>query len=347
MAQAQLESEVEFFRGYKYVLSNFFRFDLTFEGQKYHSVEQAYQVKKATIYGDEDAKRRILFTMNAHRAWLIGKDIKVDDKWSEKRVEVMRELLKAKLEQCPTYYRKLLSCKGLIVEAVPNQTFWSAGLEKEELVKLPRDQWPGENMLGKLHMELRDQIRKRKTEVIEPPKAKRAKKEEATEPETLFDQAMGTSDMFATQPFEESKQGTPRPQTVPASAANHFDIPQPFETAPTNSPDDDLWEKVSPEEDAAIAEFLNSVAADVDNNLEHNSEYLQFFSHFKMKCCWCTFEKELIPGKRFCKACDEQGRECRYCHRPMPEQFYKWHHTRCNSCFKKSEKQKAKRRLGL
>ena len=163
----------------------------------------------------------------------------------------------------------------------------------------------------------------------------------------LFDQTMGTSDMFETQPFEASKQGPSCPQTVPASAVNHFDMPQPFETAPNNSTDDDLWEKVSPEEDAAIAEFLNSVAADVDNNLEHNSEYLQFFSHFTMKCCWCTFEKELIPGKRFCKACDEQGRECRYCHRPMPEQFYKWHHTRCNSCFKKSEKQKAKRRWGL
>ena len=70
---------------------------------------------------------------------------------------------------------------------VSNQTFWSAGLEKEELVKLPRDQWPDKNMLGKLHMELRNQIRKRKSKVIEPPKAKRAKKEEATEPETLFD----------------------------------------------------------------------------------------------------------------------------------------------------------------
>ena len=241
------------------------------------------------MYGDEDAKRRILFTMNAHRAWLIGKDIKVDEEWTEKRVEVMRELLKAKLEQCPTYYRKLLSCKGLIVEAVPNQTFWSAGLEKEELVKLPRDQWPGENMLGKMHMELRDRIRKRKTEVIEPPKAKRTKKEgPTTEPETLFDQAMGTSDMFETQPFEELKQGPPRPQTVPANAANHFNTPQLFETAPNNSPAravDDLWQNVSPEEDAAIAEFLNSVAADVDNNLEHNSEYLQFFSHFTMK--WC------------------------------------------------------------
>ena len=191
----------------------------------------------------------------------------------------MSELLKAKLEQFPTYYRKLLSYKGLIVEAVHNQTFWSAGLEKEELVKLPQDQWPGENMLRKPHMELRDQIRKRKTEVTEQPKAKRAKTEEATEPETLFDQAMGTSDMFATQPFtpiEESKQGPPRPQTVPASAVTHFDIPQPFETTQTNSLDDDLLEKVLPEKDAAIAEFLTSVAADVDKNLEHKRKYIQF-----------------------------------------------------------------------
>ena len=89
--------------------------------------------------------------------------------------------------------------------------------------------------------------------MIKPPKAKRAKKEGPTEPETLFDQTMGTSDMFETQlftPIEESKQGPPRPQTVPTSAANHFDMPQPFETTPKNSPVeavDDLWEKVSPE----------------------------------------------------------------------------------------------------
>ena len=287
MAQKQIDSEVEFFRGYKYVLSNFFRFDLTFEGQKYHSVEQAYQVKKATIYGDEDAKRRILFTMNAGRAWVIGKEIKVNDEWPQKRVEVMRELLKAKLEQCQAYRRKLLSCKGLIVEAVPNQPFWSAGLEKEELMKIPREEWPGENMLGKLHMELRDQLRKRKTEVIEPPKAKRAKKEGTTEPETLFDQATGASDMFTTQPFapiEESKQGPPRPQTVPTSEADHFDMPQPFETAPTNSPVaavDDLWAKVPPEEDEAVAKLLESVAAEIDGKIEQNSEYLTFlsFSH--------------------------------------------------------------------
>ena len=97
-------------------------------------------------------------------------------------------------------------------------------------------------MLGKLHRELRDQIRKRKTEVIEQPTAKRVKKEEARELETLFDQAMGTGDMFETHPFkpiEESKQGPPRPEIVPASAANHFHMPQPCKTAPSTC----LWQQ--------------------------------------------------------------------------------------------------------
>ena len=347
MAQVQLESEVEFFRGYKYVLSNFFRFDLKFEGQRYHSVEQAYQAKKATVYGDEDAKRRIMFTTNAGKAWLIGKDIKVNDDWPQMRVEVMKELLKAKLEQCPTYYRKLLSCRGLIVEAVPNQLFWSAGMEKEELVKLSRDQWPGENKLGKLHMKLRDQIRKRKIEV-ELPKAKRPR-----------------TDGSNTSPSSDA----PRPEKIAASSADHFDSPTLFDlaansvnlfdtphplmpagepTPPPNSPEvDDVWAKVLPEEDDAIAQFLDSVAKEVDIKLEQNSEYKLFFYYFAMKCCWCTFERELIPGKQFCKGCGEQGRECNYCHRPMPDKFFKLHDTRCNSCFKKSEKQKNKRRLGV
>ena len=280
MAQAQIDSEVEFFRGYKYVLSNFYRFNLKFEGNVFNSVEQAYQFKKASVYGDEDAQHRIILSPNAGRAWVIGKEIKVDDEWPQKRVEVMRELLKAKLEQCPTYRRKLLSCKGLIVEAVPNQPFWSAGLEKEELMKMPREEWPGENMLGKLHMELRDQTRKRKAEVFESPKEKRAK-----ESEMLFDQSLEA--MFETQPFtpiEELKLQDSRPKTVSASEVDHFDIPQPFETAPTNSPVaavDDLWAKVPPEEDEAVAKFLESVAAEIDGKIEQNSEYPTFlsFSH--------------------------------------------------------------------
>lgn len=40
------------------------------------------------------------------------------------------------------------------------------------------------------------------------------------------------------------------------------------------------------------------------------------------KCNWCTKRKPLIPGKKFCQSCSENGRECRWCHRPLPERFY-------------------------
>ena len=101
MAQAQIDSKVEFFRGYKCVLSNFYRFNLKFEKNVFNSVEQAYQFKKASVYGDEDSQHRIILSLslNAWRAWVIGKEIKVDNEWPQKRVEVRRELLKAKLEQ--------------------------------------------------------------------------------------------------------------------------------------------------------------------------------------------------------------------------------------------------------
>lgn len=40
------------------------------------------------------------------------------------------------------------------------------------------------------------------------------------------------------------------------------------------------------------------------------------------KCNWCTQRKPMIPGKKFCQSCTENGRECRWCHRPLPERFY-------------------------
>ena len=134
-------------------------------------------------------------------------------------------------------------------------------------------------------MELRDQFRKTETEVIEPPKAKKAKKEGLMDSETLYNQAIETINMFDPEPIEDSKPLTPHPQSVPTSTVNHFDVPKPFETVPrpTNSPVseiDDIWKNVSPAEDAAIAEFLNSAAAEVDNILEHNSKYLNFFYSF-------------------------------------------------------------------
>ena len=62
------------------------------------------------------------------------------------------------------------------------------------------------------------------------------------------------------------------------------------------------------------------------------------------KCNWCGKQVVLLTKKKFCYKCSLNGQECRYCHRPMPSKYFQLHATRCNSCFKKHEKQKLKRK---
>ena len=60
------------------------------------------------------------------------------------------------------------------------------------------------------------------------------------------------------------------------------------------------------------------------------------------KCNWCAQYKELSSGKKFCKKCGEQGRQCPYCYRPMPDRFYTLSSRIRNSCFRKHAKQREK-----
>ena len=50
------------------------------------------------------------------------------------------------------------------------------------------------------------------------------------------------------------------------------------------------------------------------------------------KCNWCGHEKELLDGKKFCESCGLNGRECNWCHRPLPERFYGKRNDVCDSC---------------
>ena len=47
----------------------------------------------------------------------------------------------------------------MIVEAVPGDVFWSCGLDKEAAAKTDPDYYPGKNILGKILMKIRDELR--------------------------------------------------------------------------------------------------------------------------------------------------------------------------------------------
>ena len=298
MAQAQIEQEVEYFRGHKYVLSNFYYCKLVIDGQKFNTSEQAYQVLKAKFHQLKDVEQELMECHFVSKVKKISEKIKVSAEWIDKRVEVMRKILRVKADQCTTYRKKLLNCKGKIVEAIRGDLFWSAGLDEQDLKNLPMDSWPGQNVLGQLHMEIRDELeeflltqsqsKKRTVEWAEfvgkKPRIENkptASTSEVTAPSYYFE----TPSLNPTTEGDASKQQedgikwiepsfsfeTPNlhPQVLDENAMFHTPIASPIKA----------------NEDDAVEEFLASVAAEVDKKLNVNTppenpnkgEHIYFF----------------------------------------------------------------------
>ena len=160
MAQQRSEplSNITTFMGEKESFSNFYPCSINVFDQQFQSAEHAYQYMKAKHHGMDDLAETIKRQQRACGTKQLAKDvIKVQDSWKAVRVDMMRSIIKAKAEQVDEYRRDLLtSGKNIIAEAVPGEFFWSCGLSKES-IKQPED-WPGKNMMGKLHMELREKL---------------------------------------------------------------------------------------------------------------------------------------------------------------------------------------------
>jgi ribA/ribD-fused uncharacterized protein len=281
MAQEQINQEVEFFRGYKYVLSNFYYCDLTIDGEKFNTSEKAYQVLKAKFHGDSKIEEELMKTHFVSQVKKISEKIKVKPEWIDHRVDVMRKVLRAKADNCTTYRKKLLNCKGLIVEAIKGDLFWSAGLDENDLRNMPKDKWPGQNVLGQLHMELRDEIQEflrtqsqSKKRTAEYKEFVGKKKQRVVGPSLSLDSANVSMETQIQSPTEDYEWKDPS-----------FN----FETAFLNPTLDDAMFKpppaapITPEENDAVEDFLQSVAANIDSRLvidNANKSKLIFFSHY-------------------------------------------------------------------
>ena len=250
MAQATLDQEVEYFKGYKYILSNFYHSQLIIDGVTYNCAEKSYQMKKASFCGDNEVFNRLKTCINAKECREIGKRVNETAEWLDQRVDVMRQILKAKSEQCTTYRKKLLNCKGSIVEAVAGELFWSAGLDEDDLRKTPRERWPGQNVLGQLHMELRDELE----EFLRT--QSQSKKRTSEYNDFIGKKRQKTTHSTESNPGVQPKYYFETPSLSPVINNNN----NLMFTSPISSP-------ITAVEDDAIEKFLQSVAAEIDEKL--------------------------------------------------------------------------------
>lgn len=123
-------------------LSNFYYSVILFNGIAYQTVEHAFQAIKTL-----DVKKRmeIAALSSPGKAKKAGRCLDIRKDWENIKVEVMRSLLKLKFKNS-SMKKMLLATKGntLIEGNTWGDTFWGVC------------NGDGENMLGKLLMELRD-----------------------------------------------------------------------------------------------------------------------------------------------------------------------------------------------
>lgn len=138
---------VLFYAGeFGYVFSNFSAFEVEWKGQLWPTSEHAYQAAK---FDAHDLICRINAASSPYMALQLAREFEDDGmlrpSWSSEKVDVMREIIAAKHDQHPYVQKQLKQSIGReIIENAPKDAFWGRGPD-----------WKGQNMLGKLWMELR------------------------------------------------------------------------------------------------------------------------------------------------------------------------------------------------
>lgn len=135
-----------------YIFDNFSAFQVEYDGSLWATSEHAYQAAKFSGVAPEVVDL-IKNARSAHEAQKIAtehKENQIKD-WNEQKREVMKAILRCKIEQHPYVLKKLLeSADREIIEDSWRDAQWGWGKDKD-----------GENKLGKIWMELRTEYQKK------------------------------------------------------------------------------------------------------------------------------------------------------------------------------------------
>jgi len=142
--------------------SNMSQHPIDVDGVRYPTVEHYFQGMKAKQFEDKEMEDTIVKAKTPKSAKALGKKVKnfVKEVWDAKRDEVMRTGVRAKFVQHPELRKQLLETGDrLIGEANARDLYWGIGTAVSSEKSKHPDKWRGQNKLGKLLMELRDEFK--------------------------------------------------------------------------------------------------------------------------------------------------------------------------------------------
>ena len=143
-------------------LSNWSLTEFTVDGITFSSMEQYMMYKKAVLFKDQITAEKILQTDDVAEIKALGRTVQnFDDKvWTKEREEIVYNGVLEKFRQNPELAEKLEKTgEEIIAECAVKDRIWGIGLSMKDESRLSVDKWRGQNLLGKILMRVREDIR--------------------------------------------------------------------------------------------------------------------------------------------------------------------------------------------
>jgi len=151
MYRLDTEKQIFFYENEFYVFSNYSSFAIDWKGKLYPTSEHVYHSEK---FEEEKMKELIRNARSAHDSQKLA-EANVDKyrkDWDKVRLKIMKEILLVKVIQHPYVKKKLLQSENKeLIEDSWRDSFWGWGPNRD-----------GENHLGKLWMEIRNEFREKR-----------------------------------------------------------------------------------------------------------------------------------------------------------------------------------------
>lgn len=145
----------------KHVFSQWYEAPFTIDGVTYPTAEHWMMAEKARLFGDAEARARILAAGNPGAAKQYGREVRgfVDARWNEVRWDIVVRGNEAKFGQNPALGTFLVNTGDrVLVEASPVDRIWGIGLAQDDARAEDPEQWRGLNLLGFALMEARARL---------------------------------------------------------------------------------------------------------------------------------------------------------------------------------------------
>lgn len=144
------------------IYSNFYPVTFLYKNKIFVNSEQAFMWEKAIAFNDHEMTYKIMNSNNPSDAKKFGRKVKNfnDKEWDKVKEQIMFDVVFAKFNSNILLKKELISTNNkIIVEASPFDKIWGVGLDQNNPDILDENKWKGQNLLGKVLMNVRNKLK--------------------------------------------------------------------------------------------------------------------------------------------------------------------------------------------